>query len=256
MDTTFATYKYLTRNLDRTLELKQKEPTVSLDTKYYTDNIKNVKNLDDFMKDTRLYNYAVKAFGLEDMAYAKAYMRKVLAEGVTDPKAFANRLNDDRFVAFAEAFDFGKNGENTTSLPAAGQQLVDKYIRQSLERDQGAQNEGVRLALYFKRAAPDVSTAYGLLGDQALWKVVKTVYGFPDAMANAAIERQAKVVEEKLNIEDLKDPAKLERLIQRFTIMWDATQNVSSSPLLQLFAGGQRTGLDFSMSLLNLKYGG
>ena len=36
-----------------------------------------MKSIDDFMKDTRLYNYAMKAFGLDDMAYAKAFMRKV-----------------------------------------------------------------------------------------------------------------------------------------------------------------------------------
>ncbi|MEP9375434.1 DUF1217 domain-containing protein [Aquabacter sp. CN5-332] len=257
MDTTFATYQYLTRNLDRTLELKQKEPTVSLETKYYLDNVESIKSIDDFMKNTRVYNYALKAFGLEDMAYAKAYIRKVLEEGVMDKTSFANRINDDRFVTFAKAFDFETYGENTTLRMATGQEVVDKYVRQSLEVDQGAENQGVRLALYFKRAAPDVTTAYGLLGDQALWQVVKTIFGFPDAMANADIERQAQVVEKALDVKDLQDPAKLDRLIQRFTVMWDATQNASPAPVLQLFAGGDDTaGYDFSMSLLNLKYGG
>ena len=34
--------------------------------------------------NTRVFNYAMNAFGLGDMAYAKAFMRKVLTEGVDD----------------------------------------------------------------------------------------------------------------------------------------------------------------------------
>ena len=55
---------------------------MALETAYYLKHIGDVKSIDDFIKDTRLFNYAMKAFGLEDMAYAKAFMRKVLVEGV------------------------------------------------------------------------------------------------------------------------------------------------------------------------------
>ncbi|MCP6151487.1 DUF1217 domain-containing protein, partial [Klebsiella pneumoniae] len=72
------------------------------------------------------------------MTYAKAYMRKVLNEGVSDPKSFANRLNDDRFLNFAKTFNFKEYGALTTTRAAAGQDVVDKYVRQSLEVDQGA----------------------------------------------------------------------------------------------------------------------
>ncbi|WP_288586798.1 DUF1217 domain-containing protein, partial [uncultured Methylobacterium sp.] len=96
----------LSRNLATSLQRKGAEPIVARDTAYYQANIGKVKSIDDFMADTRLYNYAVKAFGLEDMGYAKAFMRKVLTEGTDSSAAFANRLADDRYVAFAKAFDF------------------------------------------------------------------------------------------------------------------------------------------------------
>ena len=91
-------------------------------------------------------------------------------------------------------------------------------------------NDGVRLALYFQREAPHVKSAYGLLADAALWQVVKTVFGFPDEMANADIDSQAKAVLKRLDIADLSDPTKLDRLITRFSAAWDADQRRHHRP--------------------------
>ncbi|MBS9479305.1 DUF1217 domain-containing protein [Ancylobacter radicis] len=258
MATTYDSYRLLTRNLDRTLKLKATEPIVALETKYFQETIPKIKSIDDFIKNTRVFNYAMKAFGLEEMSHAKAYMRKVLTEGIVDEKSFANRLNDERFTAFAKAFDFDSYGALTTSRAAARQDVVDKYVRQSLEVDAGTENEGVRLALYFKREAPKITSAFGLMADPALWKVVKTVYGFPAEMGNADIDRQAAAVKKRLDIASLKEPAKLDRLIQRFTARWDVDQVASDSTVLTLFnSGGYGTvGSGVAMSLLTLRYGG
>jgi hypothetical protein len=45
-----------------------------------------VKSVDDLLKNDRLYQYAMKAHGLEDMTYAKAFMKKVLESDLSDPK--------------------------------------------------------------------------------------------------------------------------------------------------------------------------
>jgi len=254
MDTTFATFQSITRDMSRTLARKAAEPSVALETKHFLATIPTIKTVDAFLKNTRVFNYAMSAFGLSDMAYAKGYMRKVLTEGITDTKSFANRLNDERFVAFAKAFDFDNYGPLTTSRTAARQDVVDGYIRQTLEVDAGAENEGVRLALYFQREAPKAKSAYSLLADAALWKVVRTVYGFPPGMASAAIEKQAAAVTQRLDLTTLHDPAKLNRLIQRFTARWDADQGLANAPVLALF--GNRSGSGLGMALLNLRYGG
>lgn len=110
MDSTFSTYTLISKNLTRTLEQTQKEPVTARETKYYQETISSIKTVEDFIGNTRVFNYAMKAFGLEDMAFAKAYMRKVLEGGIEDKKSFANRLNDDRFVKFVETFNFAKVG--------------------------------------------------------------------------------------------------------------------------------------------------
>lgn len=258
MISTSVAYRILAKDLDRSLQTTASEKSVTTATDYYLKNIGNVKSIDDFLKDTRLFKYAMKAFGLEEMDNAKAYMRKVLTEGISDPKSFANRLNDQRFVQFASAFNFTADGENTTSRTAATQDVVDKYVRQTMEDEAGSDNEGVKLALYFQREAPNVKSAYGLLGDAALYKVVQTIFGFPDEMSNADVDQQAKAINAKLDVADLQDPQKLAKLINRFTVMYDVTENTDSDPVLALFdpSSASSNSLDLIMTLNNLKHGG
>ena len=97
MLTTAATYRMVANDLARSLDTTSKRPDVARETAYYLKNIGNVKSIDDFLGDDRLFAYAMKAFGLQDMSYAKAFMRKVLTEGIDDRRSFANSLTDVRY---------------------------------------------------------------------------------------------------------------------------------------------------------------
>ena len=78
MTSTLVSYQFLTNNLSRTLKNTAAQADVARDTGYYAAHIGKVTNIDEFLGDYRLYSYAMKAHGLEDMTYAKAFMRKVL----------------------------------------------------------------------------------------------------------------------------------------------------------------------------------
>lgn len=257
MLTTSAAYRSIINHLDRSLAQKSAEKPVALETAYYLEHIGSVKSIDDFLGNTRLFKYAMEAFGLSEMAHAKAFVRKILNEGVDDAGSFANRLDDDRFLAFARVFNFARDGEAVTATSEATQGIVDRYVRQQLEVSAGEDNEGVRLALYFQREAPKVTSAYGLLADEALWQVVKTLFGFPDGMAAQDIEKQAAAVEHRLDIGALQDPEALDRLLTRFTAVWDASANAAPDPVMSLFTSTSTTlDLDLIMTLNNLKHGG
>jgi hypothetical protein len=259
MVTTTATYRFIATHLDRSLAQKGAEKPVALETDYYLKNISNIKSIDDLLKNTRLFNYAMKAFGLEDMAYAKGLVRKILSDGVDDTKSLARRIDDDRFLQFATVFNFKRDGEDATAKTDAKQGVVDRYVRQSLELSAGEDNEGVRLALYFQREAPTVSSAFGLLADPALSKVVKTAFGLPDEMATADIDKQAAAILARLDLADLKDPQKLDRLITRFTAAWDATDTTAADPVLALFdtsSSSANVDINLIMTLNTLKHGG
>ena len=91
---------------------------------YYKENIGKVKTVDDFLKNDRLYQYAMKAYGLEDMVYAKAFMKKVLESDLSDANSFANKLTDKRYRDFAAAFSF----KSTDAAVAQSSNQTDEMI--------------------------------------------------------------------------------------------------------------------------------
>jgi len=260
MISTMTRYQMLQTNTALTKTLTQNDAMVKRDTEYYQANISKVKTIDDLMKDYRLYSYAMKAYGLEDMIYAKAFMKKVLTEGVTDTKSMANKMTDKRYLEFAKAFDFVAKGDKATSEASATTEAVSKYYQQTLEKKEGEQNEGVRLALYFKRKASSVTTTMGLLADKALLKFVQTTFNIPTGASKADLDLQVRNLEKHINIKDLQDPKKVDKLIQRFSAMWDMN-NASIeqiSPVLTLFSEPTEVGMsvDLMMSISKLRLGG
>jgi hypothetical protein len=260
--TTLTSYALIASNLPRSLTTTAAKPQVSRETAYYLAHIENVKSIDDFLADDRVFAYAMKAFGLKDMAYAKAFMRKVLTEGIDKRDSFANTLSDARYREFVETFNFARYNTTTTIFERTRQGTVDRYVRQTLEEDAGAQNEGVRLALYFERKAPSITSALGILADAALLKVVQTALGIPAATSAMDLDKQAQIISARLDVADLKDPDKLASFLRRFASLWELDNPSSSfgadgqtavlfSQPLELGIGG-----DLLASLQNLRLGG
>lgn len=197
------------------------EPLIERETAHYRANIVNVKSIDDFLRDDRLFAYAMRAHGLEDMIYAKAFMRKALSEGIDTPDSFANALTDRRYREFVSTFNFQRYGETATAFERTQSGTVDRYIRYNLERSAGANNEGVRLALYFERRASEISSPLDILADRALLTVAQTALGLSSATSSLGVDKQADMIAERLNVNDLQDPAELAKFLERFTTLWD-----------------------------------
>lgn len=260
MLSTIADYTRLTTNMSKSLTQVATEPDVSRDTDYFLSHIGNVKTIDDFLGDYRLYSYAMKAYGLSDMTYAKAFMRKVLTEGVSDQDSFANKLSDTRYRQFATAFNFAALGDQATSTTAATTDTATQYVTQTMEENAGDQNEGLRLALYFTRKASGVTTAYQILADKALTQVVQTAMGWSSTISSSDIDAQAKMITDAIDLTDFQDPAKVTKFVQRFAAMWDATQaqsDSSTNPALVLIAGASTSvtlDTDMLTTLQNIRF--
>lgn len=254
-------YRLLTENMPKTLERTAAKPDVARPTEYYLKNINKIKTIDEFLANDRIFSYAMKAHGLSDMTYAKAFMRKALEEGVDKETSFANKLVDTRYKEFVETYNFVRFGTATTSFDRAQQGAVDKYLRQTVEENAGLEDEGVRLALYFQRKAANIKSVYGLLGDTALLKVTQTVLGLSEATGAMNIDKQAAMISKRLKIEDLKDPEKLNKLLNRFTSLWEVQKSAdmgASNSTAILFGGGGGIGISSGIlaSLQNLRLGG
>jgi hypothetical protein len=259
---TLTDYRLIARDMPRWRTITNAQPAVALQTKHFLQNIGNVKTPADLVRDTRLFNFAMEAFGLGDRLYAKALVRKVLEEGVSRPDALANKLNDPRIKALARAFDFARNGERTTQSAALRQDVVARFVDQTLQSEQGKSNPGVRLALYFQQNAPNISSVYGILADRDLLTVVQTKLGISPMTSHQNIDLQAKTIAARLDIADFRNPKKLQTFVEHFAAAYDA-RNGPTSPTgasaAALFDQGSQTfgiGLESLLSLQKVKLNG
>ncbi len=110
MISTSTRYQLVTKDLARTKSQIEKDPVTKREIEYYQTNIKTIKTIDDFIKNDRIFKFAMKAYGLEDMSYAKGLIKKLLQEGVSDRLSMANKMSNPLYKEFAKAFDFKGKG--------------------------------------------------------------------------------------------------------------------------------------------------
>ncbi len=218
--TTAGAYLSVSKNLDRWRAIAAKTPTVALETKYFTAHLGKATTSEALLKDRRLFSYAMKAFGLGDRTNAIGMMRKVLEQGVDSPKDLARTLNNPNILAFATAFDYAGAKADVASADFI-KTVTGRYIEQAMQAEQGKQNPGVELALYFREHAPHLTSAYGVLADKKLLEVVQTALDIPAASSRQPIDTQARLLGAKVKIEDFKDAKKLDAFIARFAAMYD-----------------------------------
>lgn len=250
-------YKRAAQDVPRALKQTSSDPQVARELKFFLAEINKIKTADQLVDNDRVYRFVLRAFGLDDLGYAKGLIRKVLKEGVENPRSIANRLMDERYRELARVFDFGRLGPATTAFDAAQQGTADRYVRQLMEQSVGAQSEGARLALYFARKAPAVNSTLGLLADPALLKVVQGALDLPPTMSLSSLEKQSAMIEAKLRVADLKNPAAVDKLLTRFTASWDrGNASTASGVVLAGAAGSTGLSMDTLMAINTLRRSG
>ena len=225
MTSTTTAFLAVSQNLSRYQTMTAAEPAVKTATAYYEANIGSVKSVQDLVGNYRLLSYALNAYGLGDQINSKGLIAKVLEGGVSNPKSLANTLPNSQWKAFAAAFNFVDSGTTPPSSTSAVATTTSDYVEHQLESDQGGQDVGVQLALYFQRVAPTVTSEYGILADPNLLEVAGTIMGLSPT---AASDLQPQTLSELMPLSDLQDPAKLTQLTERFTAMYDYTYGPSS----------------------------
>src|SRR5579872_1345657 len=235
--TTTGAYLQVENALSRYQTMTANEPAVKTATAYYEANIGNVTSVQQFVGNYRLLSYALDAYGLGDQINAKALITQVLQGGVANPKSLANTLGG-QWQAFAAAFNFADDGAASIATASAVQTTTRNYVQQQLESDQGQQDPGVQLALYFQRVAPTVSSAYGILADKNLLEVVQTIFGLPAETPGSNIDAEATQISKLMPLSDLQDPRKLTQLVERFTAMYDLDYGPTSGSTSSLTVSG------------------
>jgi hypothetical protein len=252
MTSTLATYLQISNNMAKWQKLTASEPTVKAQTEYYKQNIGSVKKPSDLVNNFRLFSYVMTAYGMGDQVYAKALVQKVLEQGTDSSNTLAYKLNNPNMLALAKAFDFADYGDVATGATSVQTDVVNNYIQRTMEDEQGQANPGVQLALYFQQHAPDIKSAYSILADKKLLKVVQTALGISEYSSYQNIDTQAKLISNNLNIADFKDPQKLKAFIQKFSVLYDVNNPSATTAqgVPNALLTGASTTTNFSVSLL------
>jgi Protein of unknown function (DUF1217) len=225
---------------------------------YYHNALGTVQTVDDLLADNRMVAYVTKAYGL-DANTSKDTLRKALTSDPLDKNSFVNQEGQDpKLRDLAAAFNFSADGKTkrVAAQPAQSESNIlsttDDYVRQTMESDAGDQNEGVRLGLYFQRKASSVTSPLDILADKALFQVVRTALGLPDSMAQADIDLQSAMISNRLDVTDLQDPKKVDKLLAQFAAMYDIDNNpaTASSPALAVLGGDTTTTVGTDLGLL------
>lgn len=167
MISTYLSYDLINRDLKGNLERVSTSSQVAREREYYNEKIGGVTELDDFLDDYRLYSYAMKAHGLEDMIYAKAFMKKVLESDLSDENSFANKLTDQRYRQFAASFQFSSD----TAIVQTKRQIdtvIDSFKQSVTDEADSVAGE----AAYFKSAIGSITSVDQLLGNSRMREFV------------------------------------------------------------------------------------
>jgi hypothetical protein len=91
-----------------------------------------------------------------------------------------------------------------------------------------------------------------ILADKALFQVVRTALGLPDSMAQADIDLQSAMITRRLDVADLQDPKKVDKLLAQFAAMYDVNNNpaTTTSPALAVLEGDTTTTVGTDLGLL------
>ncbi|WP_045836834.1 DUF1217 domain-containing protein [Hyphomicrobium sp. 99] len=230
MISTYLLYRTYAADLPKTLSRISAQTDVSNAAKYYQANIGNVKTVDEFLNNSRLFTYAMTAYGLSDMAYAKAFMKKVLTSDLTDSKSFVNKLTDTRFLEFAKAFQFSTDG-TLASQPTVAQNSTEEndtiglYTQQQVNKGIAASTE----ATYYQANIGSVTSVDQLMSNSRLLNFAITAFGLSSSNASSATIRAVLT-------SDLSDPNSVANTLS------------NSNPNFKLLASAFNFGTDGSVN--------
>ncbi|MGV6872335.1 DUF1217 domain-containing protein [Pseudochelatococcus sp. B33] len=122
----FLSYQAIVRDLPKALARKAAEPVVARDIARFTEAAAGIRTVDDLFDDDRTYGFAVKAYGMDELAYARALMRRVVSEG-TGSESYAGKMSDSRYLDLAGAFQVGDGGVAPPVLHASALTVSQRY---------------------------------------------------------------------------------------------------------------------------------
>ncbi|MEL6979529.1 MAG: DUF1217 domain-containing protein [Pseudomonadota bacterium] len=169
------------------------------DIDYLRRNWGSVDQSLDILVDPRLTDIVLSAFNIENDTFGAAFVTRMLIDDPSDPNSFVQRINDPRWTEFADLF--APRNRSNVGVSEFQQSVVDDYHEALLRIQVGAQNESLRVALYFEDAIGDVAAMEDvetlgwatIMGDEQLRVVTDALFNLPPEFVQLDIDAQIEV---------------------------------------------------------------
>ncbi|MDT8345247.1 MAG: DUF1217 domain-containing protein [Thermohalobaculum sp.] len=250
-------FRFLTRTFEAQFAQFSRSPDIEREVQDFIARAGEIASAEELVQDTRLLRVALGAFGLEDEIGKRAFIRRILEQGTTEPEAFANRLANPVWREFSAALGFGDLG-STLGSESVRRDLAQQFRVRQFERSVGEVDVDLRLALNFKReigqfaagSGSDAAIWFRILGSPPVRQVIEGVFALPGSFGQLDLDAQREILESRAqrlfgdsSPRVFADPAVADRAVQRFLLNAQiAAGAVNASPgstaLTLLTSGG------------------
>ncbi|WP_439549724.1 DUF1217 domain-containing protein [Falsiroseomonas sp.] len=225
----FTFYKTSLSSAEKETARLKKDPAIMRDMARLDRVLAKAKTPADLFKDTEATRVILQGLGLADNAQNVGLARRVLMSDPSDKKSLAATMPDKRWKAAAEKLGFASTGLSTLRLPSTRQSILDGLVDYKRLTAIEEKSQAVSDALYLRTMSTTTKTGvYDVLGNKVLRRIASTIAGLPKELALQEIEAQARTLQRGFKLDDLTDPAKKEKLIQRYLTIAEDKSSVQA----------------------------
>jgi len=217
-----------------------KDPEINRELDSFAKAAAKATDVKAALRDPRILNVLLPALGLVDAVGQPGLALRALLADPKQADSLLARLPDSRWKAAAATVNLRERGVAALRDPKVQASLADGLRRLAWQGELDAAQPGVGDALLFRERASSAKSAYDVLGDPVLRRVVTAALGLPQGIAVQSVEAQARAVASRLDLKKLQDPREVAKLAERYVV---AAANSSAaagatSPLLSLLPAG------------------
>lgn len=203
---------------ERALARLSKDPQVSRQMAQFTAAVQKAPDLRTALRDPRVQQVVLTALGLPDAVGQTGLALRALTADPAATDGLLARLPDKRWRGAAEALRLDKRGLEALRDPKVQASLAEGLKRAAWRQELDTAQPGISDALLFEERAGNAKTAYDVLGDPVLRRVVTGALGLPQQMAVQPVETQARAISSRLDLSKLQNPREVAKLAERYVL--------------------------------------
>lgn len=200
-------WRFLQRTYDAQFQTFSATNVNERETRYFMENIGEVRTAEELVANRRLLQVALGAFGLEGDLNNRYFVQRILEDGTNAQDALSNRLSDKRYRDFSEAFGFGPGEIRKTGLKTNMEQIARDNLVTRFEVSVGETDETMRISLYAQHSLAELAQGdssvdtkwFDLMGLPPLRSMMETALGLPAAFAQLDIDTQLNEFKDRLS---------------------------------------------------------